>query len=58
MPGISIMGLYAHIYATYDVNGINNATRSTVYIFDIYNQTNITATFQIYLTQPTNYMGI
>ena len=36
----------AHIYATYEVTGINHAKRSTVHISDIYHETNKASTLQ------------
>ena len=29
------MGMYVYMYVTYEVSGINKATKSTVHIFDI-----------------------
>ena len=39
--------LYAHMYASYEVTGTNQAIENTVHLFDTYTLTNMTTTFQI-----------
>ena len=57
MPNVSRVYMeVVHIYATYEVTAINHATRSTVYIFDIYYLTNIYATLQRYVSLHCYYI--
>ena len=58
IPDMHMSGMYAPVYDTYDVTGINNATRTAVHIFIKYHWTKLAVMFQIYLTWPTCYMNI